>query len=335
MRDHYGREINYLRLSITDRCNLRCLYCMPSGMPAPKLPMGELLTYEELLAVARAAVRLGITRFKVTGGEPLVRRGATELIAQLKAVPGVDQVTLTTNGVLLEEAVPALVQAGLDGVNVSLDTLRPQVYRQITGTDALPAVQAGIRAALQAGLRVKVNAVLLEGINAGEWRELAELTRDDPLDVRFIELMPIGHGRDCPGVSNARVLARLQEAWPELTEDRTVHGNGPARYLRLPGHRGSVGLIGAVHERFCDRCNRLRLTSTGELRPCLCYGAAADLRPEGRPCPWDGSDPGRERRIEEALAGELARAIAQKPAQHCFEDPQKMTNTLPMAGIGG
>ncbi len=324
LTDGYGRRINYLRLSITDRCNLRCKYCMPGGLEGRKVSMAEILSYEELLRVAEAAAALGITRFKVTGGEPLCRRGCAALIGRLKQLPGVEQVTLTTNGVLLQEALPELCRAGLDAVNISLDTLDPQKYAEITGQDALPKVLAGLEAALAAGLPVKINAVLTEG-NADAWQDLVALAETRKLDVRFIELMPIGYGRQQRGVSNGALLASLAARYPGMERDLQWHGNGPAVYYRMPGFVGSVGFISAVHEKFCGSCNRLRLTSQGQLKPCLCYGEAVDLRATLR----------RPDSSMALLQEKIREAVRQKPRAHCFEDLAAVTEGKEMAEIGG
>ena len=194
MKDLQGRDINYMRISITDRCNLRCKYCMPDGIEL--LPMSEILTFEEILRVCEQAVELGITRFKITGGEPLVRRRCVELISQIKALPGVEQVTMTTNGILLSRYLDELLDAGLDAVNISLDTLNRGRFEEITGFDQLPEVLRSIDAAVDSGLRVKVNVVLQQDKNADEWQKILEIAERRPIDVRFIEMMPIGRGRE-------------------------------------------------------------------------------------------------------------------------------------------
>ncbi len=325
LTDRFGRRIDYLRLSVTDRCNLRCCYCMPRGLESRKVTMAEILSYEELLRAAEAAAALGIRRFKITGGEPLCRRGCTDFIGRLKQLPGVEQVTLTTNGVLLAEELPQLLSAGLDAVNISLDSLNPQTYAAITGYDVLPQVLQGLRAALSAGLPVKLNTVLTEGCNAEDWRVLLALAEAEPLDVRFIELMPIGCGRQQRGVSNVALLQEIRARYPGLEKDPRRHGNGPAVYYRIPGFRGSVGFISAVHEKFCDRCNRLRLTAEGQLKPCLCYGEAVDLRELLR----------RPDSSAAMLQAAIRQAVQQKPQGHCFEDITAVTEVKKMAEIGG
>lgn len=322
MKDQYNRQIDYLRISVTDRCNLRCRYCMPEG--AELVPMRQVLTYEEIARICAAAAALGIRKLKITGGEPLVRLGCPALIGTLKAIDGIEQVTMTTNGVLLEQYLPELLAAGLDAVNVSLDTLSHERFAAITGRDELDAVRAGLDAALASGLRTKVNAVLQRGMNDDEWLSLASLAKDAPLDVRFIEMMPIGFGATTPGVSNDELIQKLTALYPGTVPDETAHGNGPAKYIRVPGWRGSVGFISAIHGRFCDACNRVRLTARGKIKPCLCYAETADLLPLLR----DGAP-------DEALKTALETAIYHKPKQHCFEDPDRITETARMASIGG
>lgn len=319
MTDQFNRTIDYLRISITDRCNLRCAYCMPHGVTLAG--HGDILTYEELLQVAAAAVDLGIVHFKVTGGEPLVRRGAVEFMARLKALPGVETVTVTTNGVLLAEAVPGLAAAGVDGVNISLDAADRGEFARITGFDRLDAVLAGLEASLSAGLRTKLNCVLLA--DSGERvADLAALAQDRPVDVRFIEVMPIGAGADSGGLSPEAARAKLLERWPDLHPVDERRGFGPACYEASRGLTGRIGWISAVSHSFCNGCNRVRLTSTGLLKPCLCYGEGADLRAILR-----GDDP---QQLEQVMAA----AIFNKPRAHCFTGGE-ITERRPMAAIGG
>ncbi|MBR2832480.1 MAG: GTP 3',8-cyclase MoaA [Oscillospiraceae bacterium] len=326
MLDRFGRSIDYMRVSITDRCNLRCRYCMPDGVEL--LPMRSILTYEEIREICAAAAELGIRKLKVTGGEPLVRLGCPDLIRTLKSVPGIEQVTLTTNGVLLGRYLPALVEAGLDAVNISLDTLDRERYAAITGRDELTSVLDSVDAALASPLRVKLNAVLQKGVNDDEWLSLAGLARDRALDVRFIEMMPIGLGKQIEGMANTLLREELLRRFPELEEDASVHGNGPAAYVRIPGWKGGVGFISAIHGRFCGECNRLRLTSQGGLKPCLCYGDVTDLMPLLR-----GETAGEERAA--LLRSALENAIWNKPKQHCFEELESITEKGRMARIGG
>ena len=277
MFDSTRREIHYLRLSVTDLCNLRCRYCMPDGVE--KLEREAVLTYEEFLRLAALFAQCGIDTVRVTGGEPLVRKNVAQLVAGLKAIPGIRKVTMTTNGILLVQQLPALLAAGLDSVNISLDTLRPEVFRQITARDEFAAVQAGLQAALESGIPVKLNCVPQAGVNEGELEDLAALAENRPLQVRFIEMMPIGYGAAMPCISGPELRQRFARRWPELQPlAEAAFGDSPAVYYTVPGWQGSIGFIAAVHGKFCASCNRVRLTSQGFLRPCLASEAGCDLR---------------------------------------------------------
>ena len=326
MLDRYGRSIEYMRISITDRCNLRCIYCMPEGVDL--VSMKDILTYEEICEICSAAAALGIRKLKITGGEPLARLGCADLIRSLKAIPGIEQVTMTTNGVLLGKCLSSLLDAGLDAVNVSLDTLNRERFSAITGRDELLSVLDSVERVLDSKLRLKINVVLQRGINDGEWYELASLARDRQMDVRFIELMPIGFGQKREGVANTELKERFRALHPDLQEDSSVHGNGPAVYFRIPGWTGSIGFISAMHGKFCGSCNRIRLTSQGRLKPCLCYGETANLMPILRGGP--GGKPS-----EAMLRQAIEQAVYAKPEQHCFEEPDMITETGRMISIGG
>ena len=325
MFDRYQRDIHYLRLSVTDLCNLRCRYCMPDGVE--KLEREAVLTYEEFLRLAALFARCGIDTVRVTGGEPLVRKNVAQLVAGLKETPGIRRVTLTTNAVLLAEQLPALLDAGLDSVNISLDTLRPEVFRQITARDDFAAVQAGLQAALQSGLPVKLNCVPQAGVNEGELEQLAALAKDNAMQVRFIEMMPIGYGAAMPCISGPELRARFARRWPELAplsaaQEHAV-GDGPAVYYTVPGWQGSIGFIAAVHGKFCASCNRVRLTSQGFLRPCLASETGCDLRALLR----SGAD-------DAQLLAAIRETIWAKPREHHFND-SSMPATRGMYRIGG
>ena len=333
MKDRYNRTIDYMRISITDRCNLRCTYCMPQDISLTS--MENILTYEEIIRICTNAAELGITRFKVTGGEPLVRKGCVTLIREMKRIPGVEQVTMTTNGVLLGQYLEELIRAGIDGINISLDTLDVGRYEQITGKNELPDVLENIERAVGAGVRVKLNTVLQSGVNEDEWESIALLASKKPLDVRFIEMMPIGFGKNCRGISGRELLERMKTRWPALGEAE-IHGNGPAVYYHVPGWKGSIGLINAIHGKFCASCNRIRLTSRGKLKPCLCYGDTVDLMPILRSCSaTQKSDSFGDIESEDMLRRAIAEAIAEKPAQHCFEQKDHITEESQMVSIGG
>lgn len=312
-----------MRISVTDRCNLRCRYCMPDGIE--RIPMSDLLTYEEIAFVCRQAADLGIGSFRITGGEPLVRKGCVRLVSMLKETPGVRRVTMTTNGVLLGERLNGLLDAGLDAVNISLDTLDRGQYKAITGMDELDRVLASIRRA--AGkLPVRINCVICREINDDAPGELATLARDLPVDVRFIELMPIGAAKGLETVPNASVLARIEEQYGKTTESPGGDGDGPAVYRRADGFTGRIGFISAMHGKFCAACNRLRLTSVGELKPCLCYADTVPLREILR----DGAAD-KEERIRE----KIREAVRLKPQAHCFERRENVTEEKEMVRIGG
>ena len=325
MFDRYQREIHYLRLSVTDLCNLRCRYCMPDGVE--KLEREAVLTYEEFLRLAALFARCGIDTVRVTGGEPLVRKNVAQLVAGLKETPGIRRVTLTTNAVLLAEQLPGLLDAGLDSVNISLDTLRPEVFRQITARDDFAAVQAGLQAALESGLPVKLNCVPQAGVNEGELEQLAALAKDNAMQVRFIEMMPIGYGAAMPCISGPELRARFARRWPELAPlspaQEHALGDGPAVYYTVPGWQGSIGFIAAVHGKFCASCNRVRLTSQGFLRPCLASETGCDLRALLR----SGAD-------DAQLLAAIRETIWAKPREHHFND-SSMPATRGMYRIGG
>lgn len=325
MRDSFGRNIDYMRISITDRCNLRCRYCMPEGIEL--VLMKKILTYEELEIIGQAAARAGIRKLKITGGEPLARLGCPELIGKLNRISGIEQVTMTTNGVLLGKYLPELIENGLAAVNISLDTLDREKYREITGRDELDNVLESIRLALDAGLHVKINSVLQKGMNDGEWLELANLTKKYPLDVRFIEMMPIGYGKKYETVYNEDILEGLKRQYPDIREDLSVHGNGPAVYYRIPGAKGSVGLISAMHGKFCGYCNRIRLTAQGKIKPCLCFEDSVDIYELVK-------EPDRKKAVEQVYQA-IAKAIRIKPANHRFEELDKITEVKKMVEIGG
>ena len=333
MIDKYNRNIDYMRMSITDLCNLRCKYCMPDGMRIQKLPMAEILTYEELLEIAKAAVECGITKFKITGGEPLARKGCAGFIKKLKEVSGVQQVTMTTNGVVLEENLQMLADAGLDAVNISLDTLKADVFSEITGRDRHAEVIKGVEATIAAGIKVKLNTVLQKGINDGEWHDIVLFAKKHGIDVRFIEIMPIGYGKGMEVISNDFLRKELQKIYPDMSDDMSIHGNGPATYVKIPGFNGSIGFISAIHGKFCGDCNRIRLTATGKLKPCLCYGDTIDVKKIVREN--DGEDEVTRYKRHKRLISVIHDAVLSKPREHCFDKIADVTEMKEMVQIGG
>lgn len=326
MKDLYGRTIDYMRISITDRCNLRCKYCMPHGIE--KMPMEEILTFDEILMIVKAAAKLGITYIKITGGEPLVRKNCCALIRSIKAVDGIEKVTITTNGVLLGKYLDELADAGIDGINISLDTLDRKEYEAITGADELLNILRAMEKAVEYNIPVKINAVSLSEKHIEKQLELLEIAKKYPIDVRFIEMMPIGYGKQIASIRHDKLLEILQSSFPKMQIDTRQHGFGPAVYYKLPGYQGSLGLISALHGKFCSSCNRVRITSMGFLKPCLCYDKGVDLKAILREPLLEGD---REEALNKAMEG----AISEKPGEHCFEEPESMTEQQNMIQIGG
>lgn len=323
MLDRYGRVINYLRISVTDRCNLRCCYCMPEG--AQDVGMKNILTFEEIWEIVRTGVSLGITHIRITGGEPLVRKGCVNLIRGIREIPGVETITMTTNGVLLGNYAKQLKEAGVDGVNISLDTLDPEEFFKITGKRELQEVLAGIRAAKTAGLPVKLNAVNRKELDP---IPLVRYAQEENLPIRFIEMMPVGYGKKYVGRSNEELRETLEAVCGNAEcmtnrEELSRMGSGPAVYYQFSDLKVPVGFISAIHGKFCDTCNRVRLTAEGYLKLCLCYDEGEDLRRVLR----EGE--------KENLRTIMEQTIFRKPAAHCFEHPAEMTETHEMIKIGG
>ena len=319
MKDHYGREINYLRISVTDRCNLRCYYCVPeNGMECAS--EAELLSFEEIVRICEQAAIIGINRFKITGGEPLVRKGIVDLVKMLHEINGVKQVTMTTNGVLLSQNMDELVKSGLDGVNISIDSLDPERYRQVTRNGNLDAALNGLNAAINSGIKVKVNTVLYP---SDDWKKITDIAKDNDVDVRFIETMPIGMGEKYSGLFKEDIYKYFDSQGIKLNADDDIHGNGPAVYFKPEGYKGSIGIIAPIHGKFCDSCNRIRLSATGLIKPCLCYKDTIDIKK----CVREGSD--------EDILGALKNAILAKPDAHRFTEKEFVTETQCMSRIGG
>jgi cyclic pyranopterin phosphate synthase len=324
MIDPSGRLVDYLRISVTDRCNERCLYCMPEHYSA-WLPREEVLTYEEILAVARVGVRLGFKRFRVTGGEPLVRPGIVDFVARLAGMPGVESVQMTTNGTRLAELARPLYEAGLRRINISLDALDAGIYRAITGGEIGPVLE-GLRAVQGLGFEsVKLNTVLIRHRNDGQIIPLVRFAAEHDVAIRFIELMPVSltemldESNFLPAGEAGRMIA-AEDAMAPLD---AALGFGPARYYRLKRSGAVVGLIGALTDlHFCDRCNKMRLTADGRLRPCLGNHLETNLAPALRP----GVD-------ESALEGLIKATLAVKPAEHLFRENYQPGRI--MTAIGG
>ena len=323
--DSFHRRIDYLRLSITDRCNLRCTYCMPEG-GVPRLTHDDVLNYEEILHLVRVVARMGISKIRITGGEPLVRKDILFLCANIAATPGLRSLSLTTNGLLLEQYARGLFVAGIKRVNISLDTLKPEKYAAITRKDAFEQVWAGIRAAQETGFApIKLNAVVMHGVNDDEIEDLACLTYHYPFEVRFIEFMPFqAEDGDNRLVSADAILERLGRVAP-LLPAVSENSNGPARHFRFPNALGKIGIISPISEHFCHTCNRLRLTADGKLRTCLFSVEEHDLK-----------TPLRQGASDQDLINLIHAAINRKPERHELDNRLlRKCISRPMFKIGG
>jgi len=324
MIDPSGRKVDYLRISVTDRCNERCLYCMPEHY-SDWLPRADLLTYDEILAIARTGVKLGFRHFRVTGGEPLVRPGIADFIRQLANLAGVESIHMTTNGTRLPELAGPLYDAGLRRVNISLDALDPVAYRGITGGELAPVLE-GLRAVKALGFEsVKLNTVLIRGRNDRQIIPLVRFAAEHQVPIRFIELMPVSSTEmlDASNFLSIAETARMISTEDEMVPIDAVLGSGPARYYRLRRSGAIVGLIGALTDlHFCDRCNKMRLTADGRLRPCLGNHLETNLIPALRPV----HDPG-------ALEMLMRSTLAVKPAEHLFRENYQPGRI--MTAIGG
>lgn len=323
--DNHNRPITYVRLAVTDRCNLRCFYCMPEE-GINYMPKKQLLTFEEMERIVRVLARLGVSKVRITGGEPFVRNGLMDFMRQLKATPGVDEIHITTNGVLTGPHIPELVRLGMGSVNLSLDTLDRQRFHQITRRDELPAVLETLSALLASRIPVKINAVVMEGQNTDDLRSLAELSHHAPVSVRFIEEMPFnGEGSHYPVLNwtYQRILAELQSMYPGLQKRSDMPFSTAATY-QIPGYQGDLGIIAAFSRTFCGTCNRIRMTAQGTLKTCLYDDGVLDVRALLRS---DASD--------DELTTAFLRAFAQRP-KNGFEAEQKRgVVTESMATIGG
>lgn len=321
--DPYNRHLNYLRISVTDRCNLGCIYCMPGGGCVPKLPHEEVLRYEEILRVVRVGVEMGITKVRVTGGEPLVRKGIYPFLHALSEIRGISDIALTTNAVMLKNHLREIRSAGIRRLNISLDTLKPERYARITGRDAFQKVWDGVQEALAAGFSpVKLNVVVLRGVNEDELADMARLTFSLPLHIRFIEYMPMGEGPlrvDNP-LLGEEILEKVGGAG-RLLPVAAGEQDGPAVRYRFEGAVGEIGLIRPMSHHFCARCNRLRLTASGHLRPCLLSDRQEDVK-----------GPLRSGCTDAQLADIFLNAVRFKPISHCL-DKQAVKGR--MSAIGG
>jgi GTP 3',8-cyclase len=324
LSDSFQRPINYLRVSVTDRCNLRCVYCMPPEGVKP-ISHNDILSYEEIYTIVSTASELGINKVRITGGEPLVRSGVTDFVRMLAKIKVIDDISMTTNGVLLSRYASELKQAGLRRVNISLDTLKPDKFKQITSGDKLSDVLESIEVARAVGLNpVKINMVVMAGFNDDELLDFARRTIDDDWNVRFIEIMPFsGNGIVSPKVLSAREMKKRLDPLGKMEPTMPSVGNGPARYFRFPQAKGTIGFITPVSEHFCTTCNRLRLTADGKLRPCLFDRGEIDLRRALR----NG--------VSQELKQLITQAVESKPRCHHLSEGVVPHDDRPFCQVGG
>lgn len=338
MRDSFDRKIDYLRVSVTDRCPARCVYCMPPDGPE-WISHAEIMRFEEILKIAAIAAECGVNKIKVTGGEPLARRGIVPFISALVKIKDIQKVSLTTNAVLLGEHLDALIDAGLSAINISLDALSEDVFKRIMRIDAFCAAQKNLNAALDAAnknkINLKINCVPIAGYNEGEIAAIVEIARDNKAAVRFIELMPLGFAANLTPVPQSAVRSLIEKSFGALipceNQKESNIGEGPASYYYIAGFRGQIGFISALSHKFCAFCNRLRLTSTGIIKPCLASEAGIDIKTPLR----NGANNNELKKI-------ITDAAKQKPAAHNFYNSldegyqnNAQTNNINMYKVGG
>ncbi len=305
MKDKYGRSIDYLRISVTDRCNLRCTYCMPED-GVESFSHSDILSYDEIIRTVKIFTTIGIRKLKITGGEPLVRKGLPILIGELNKMKEIDDITLTTNGLLLKENLPALIENGIKGINISLDTIDKSKYFSLTRRDKLDDVLEAIEEAKKYNISLKINTVIMS--KEQDFIAIANFSKDSNIHVRFIEMMPIGEG-NINDVSSDYVFKQLEKAFGNLSSYNKKLGNGPAVYFHPPGFVGKIGFISAISHKFCNDCNRIRLTSQGFLKTCLQYDHGIDIRKLLRDNRSDGYI--RDRIID---------TLSNKPLSHQFDN---------------
>lgn len=323
--DRFNRQLNYLRISITDRCNLNCIYCCPEDR-IPRLSHSDILTYEEILRIVHIGTRLGISKLRITGGEPLVRKGVYDFLMQLSGIKGVREITLTTNGVTLKDHLDRIWSAGIRRINISLDTLKRQKFKHITGRDLFGNVWDGIMSALEVGYNpVKLNVVALRGFNDDELMNFARLSIEHPLHVRFIEHMPIGKTRMKvgPPLLVPEIKDKVQKLGPMQAVERKSD-DGPAQRFKFEAARGEIGFISALSHHFCGTCNRLRLTASGQLRPCLLSDRQIDLK-----------NALRSGKSDRELADLFLQAVKHKPSDHQIRTDDNSGVSCQMSSIGG
>ena len=324
--DRYERRLNYLRISITDRCNLRCIYCVSNDL-SQRLLHKEILRYEEILRIVRIGVRLGISKIRITGGEPLIRKGVYDFLKELGSIKGIEDISITTNGVLLKDNVERIKSAGIKRINISMDTLKRKKYSEITGCDMFDQVWEGIKAAHDAGFKpIKINLVVLNGINDDELTDMARLSFSYPFHIRFIEYMPIGSAR-VNNIDKQLLTPEIKERIKKLGKLIPVKkgfNDGPATRYKFKGAKGEIGFISAISCHFCNQCNRLRLTANGRLRACLLSDYQEDIK-----------GPLRKGYLDSDIADVFLKVVKNKPAGHNIASHQLGEVAGQMSAIGG
>lgn len=320
MKDKQNRTIDYIRISVTDRCDFRCRYCMPEeGIES--MDEDEVLTYEEIAEIAKILGEMGIKKVKVTGGEPFVRLGVMDLIKTLKETPGIEQVTITSNGNLIEQHVEELARIGIDGINISLDTRNQERFFDITKRDRLPQVLSSIEAIANTDIPLKINCVPMRSIPLEELIDIANYAKDRNIHVRFIEMMPIGLGKEHTSYQQDELLDKLAEAFGPYTIVEEKVGNGPSIYVHFEGFKGNIGFISAMTHKFCDSCNRIRMTSDGSIKQCLFHEEGISLK-----------DLIRKKKSKEEIIAELRATIENKRDEY---DLDEQSESKVMGQIGG
>lgn len=324
MLDQYGREIDYVRISVTEKCNLSCSYCMPSGCSGYESKTEE-LTDDEILFLCENLVKVGIKKVKITGGEPLVRKNICNLIKNIKNIDGIEQVTITTNGIQLLNNLKELKSAGIDGINVSLDAIDSDLFKKITGFDKVSIVLEAIEKAIEIGiLNIKINCVLIRELNQNQYIRLAKIAKNKKILVRFIEVMPIGHGKSFEVLTSDEVIKSLEEEFGKMIEVDRILGNGPAIYYKINGFKGEIGFISAVSHKFCDDCNRFRVTSDGNVKTCLYFNSGESVKSN------------LQQKNAEKLLKQLKKIIFNKEKSHEFEKTDNdLAEIKTMVQIGG
>lgn len=315
MKDSYGRDINYLRISLTENCNLKCIYCMPENNIS--FEKKEILSFEQIINIARAAKDIGIKKIRLTGGEPLLRKDIVSIISEIKK-SGIEEVYITTNGIYLFDMVEKLKNAGLSGVNISLDTLDSDEFKKITRGGNILDVLKGIEKAYNLNLKIKINSVVIKGINEDAIKNLSEITLNKNIDVRFIELMPVGEGKKFTGIKNEDIYTRLKKLFQ--FDEKYFETKGVTNYFKIKNAKGRIGFISPINNCFCNTCNKIRITSDGNIKRCLNIMAHTNIK-----------DCNNIEKIKEILKNE----ILKKPEKHLFGKENKEEETKNMNQIGG